>query len=175
MAWATELATSGSRDVPSWIVFKKDLYAGSRLIEKACENGQVNACKTLGELYLTGKGLEVNYSKANYYVGKACDADDFEACAVLGTMHARAMGVRRNLDRAKELFTKSCDGQNGYGCLLLGKMYNSGFGVKLDPTKALNLFEKSCSLGLEDGCKEKQEKIGEAKTKITKTKAKLKQ
>jgi len=48
--------------------------------QKACDGGELTACRSLGYLYRNGLGVELDETKALSFYRKACDGGDKGAC-----------------------------------------------------------------------------------------------
>ncbi len=121
---------------------------------KSCDNGNVEGCSYLGEMYRIGAGVIEDKFKAFEFYTIACKGDYAEGCYYLGNMYFNGEGTRQNYLEASKAYIKSCNSKDATGCLKLGRMYEKGQGVKQDKIKAKELFGKSCDLKNNDGCKE---------------------
>ena len=85
-------------------------------LETNCNNGDMKACSSLGNLYDKGKGVEQNYQKAFQLYQKACDGEYLEGCINLGVLYYKGNGVEQNYQIAAQLCQKACDGGNSEMC-----------------------------------------------------------
>ena len=85
-------------------------------LETNCNNGDMKACSSLGNLYDKGKGVEQNYQKAFQLYQKACDGGDSEGCYNLGVLYENGYGVKKDNAIAKEYYGKACDLGLQKGC-----------------------------------------------------------
>ncbi|MCR4942016.1 MAG: sel1 repeat family protein [Campylobacter sp.] len=128
------------------MIFSSGIFAIDLLNDqKACENGDLKACATLGLLYYSNDN-----EKALKYLQIACDGDIYESCGILGTMYNVAKGVKQDYDKAFKYINKACMGGDQGACLDLGDMYASGNGVKQDYVKAKDIFERICEKKVDD-------------------------
>lgn len=96
------------------VVVAKDLNL--KELETNCNNGDMKACSSLGNLYDKGKGVEQNYQKAIQLYQKACDGGDSEGCINLGVLYENGYGVKKDNAIAKEYYGKACDLGLQKGC-----------------------------------------------------------
>lgn len=81
--------------------------------KKACKDGSMTSCISLGVLYHTGDGVKQNSKKAKKLFAKACKKRHLKACHYLGTIYKRgADGVERNIKRARNFYAYAC--KRGY-------------------------------------------------------------
>lgn len=85
-------------------------------LESSCDNGDMDACSSLGELYNNGKGVKQNSQKAVELYQKACDGRISGSCAILGALYADGKDVRQDYAMAKKYYGKACDLGLQAGC-----------------------------------------------------------
>jgi TPR repeat protein len=118
-----------------------------------CDKGHAGSCGTLGEMLLSGNGIERDPAKAAPVLKKACDGDVANGCVNLGLMNENGNGVARDAAAAVKLFEKGCNAGVAFGCDRLGRAYLSGAGgVTADPAKALTLLKSGCEGGQDTAC-----------------------
>lgn len=148
------------------VVFDADLP----YIDKACDLGDINSCRRLGEIYMA----ELGYGKKVYFpkhavapLEKACKAKDLRACERLGELYSNSKLDQLGLYKPKktiESFKKSCDSSKvdddywvrkyvSVACWNLGVSYENGKFVKANKTKAIEYYQKSCKFGYQKGCR----------------------
>jgi hypothetical protein len=120
--------------------------------EKACDNGDAEACTNFGYMYEAGKGVKQDYRRAADLYKKACDGGNALGCNSLGGMYVTCKGVKQDYRRAADLYKKACDGGNALGCANLGWMHDTGKGVAQDYPRAIELYKKACDGGNAAGC-----------------------
>jgi len=67
-------------------------------------------------MYIQGKGVKEDLSKARGFFAKACHGGDAKGCSNLGFMYVNGQGVKQDYSKAKELFSKACDEGDADGC-----------------------------------------------------------
>ncbi|WP_236848418.1 tetratricopeptide repeat protein [Campylobacter lanienae] len=80
------------------VVVAKDMEP--KKLESSCDNGDMDACFSLGKLYYTGEGVKQNYQKAAELSKKACDGRNPYGCGILGALYAEGKGVKQNYQKA---------------------------------------------------------------------------
>ena len=107
------------------------------------KSGNVDSQTLLGEMYLDGIGVEVDFEKAFFWLSKAATSD-VEAQYLLGFMYENGLHVKS--DNLKALSFYESSAQNG-GLLAqfnVAMMYKEGKGgIKKDMNKAMMWLEKA--------------------------------
>jgi hypothetical protein len=133
---------------------KEDLSyrKASALYEKACTNGQMGSCTSLGYLYWHGQGVAQDDPRAFALFTKACDGNDGAGCFAKG--YCLDVGTCARLDKTEafQAFGKACFFTEPEGCYYQGLMYLKGDGVAQDSDKGKEFLEKSCSMGYAYAC-----------------------
>lgn len=112
--------------------------------DKACLEGNAEACRNLGVLYNEGIGVTKDPKRATALFAQACNSGNLAGCNQTALALAEGIGVEKDVAKASELFAKSCDGGNALACRNLGLMYRDGRGVEKDLAKAEAMFAKAC-------------------------------
>ena len=113
--------------------------------QKACNDGMVAGCQSLGTFFYTGKGVKQDYLEAAKNYGKACDGGYLSGCSSLAFMHEKGQGVEEDYTKAAKLYAKACAGYDFKGCHRSGMMYKKGLGgSKQNFLKAKEFFTKAC-------------------------------
>lgn len=115
------------------------------LWEKACNSGDANACTSLGDNHLHGKGKPKDPAKAASYISKACTLGNTYACSLLGTLYLQGQGVTASPAVAATFQKQACDAGSMRGCAALAELHEKGQGVERDFAKAAELYEKACT------------------------------
>ncbi len=106
-------------------------------------NGNIDSQTLLGEMYLDGIGIEVNFEKAFFWLSKAAKSDS-EAQYLLGFMYENGLHVKS--DNVKALSFYESSAQNG-GLLAqfnVAMMYKEGKGgVEKDMNKAMMWLDRA--------------------------------
>ena len=129
-------------------------------LQKACDGGNLQDCKRLGDMYRRSHLEEADaksaalYQKALPFYQKACDGGDAKRCGDLSTMYFDGLGVSKDLAKAVLLEKKACDGGDTGECLGLGDLYEGGVPGILpkDGAKAVALYQKACDDWYWVGC-----------------------
>jgi TPR repeat protein len=73
----------------------------------AAKKDVLRAMVSLGELYLSGRGVPLDYAKAREWFEKAAAENNTDAMVNLGDLYADANGVERDYAKAREWFEKA--------------------------------------------------------------------
>lgn len=127
------------------------------LYKKACDMGDMNACKSVGDMYNEGfGGFEVNYAKARELYGRSCDAEVSDACVMLAYHYNAGIGgLKEDFKKAGELYEKACKIHNLQACITIALIYKNGSEeIKKDLKKSAEFYGMACDLGFDEGCGE---------------------
>lgn len=97
-----DLVASGKKLVKK---FKPEEAA--RLFLQAANQGNVEACFELAELYYTGNGVAKNFAKAKELYRKAADGGNADAQYMMGVMARNGQGGDKNFTEAREWLSKA--------------------------------------------------------------------
>ncbi len=93
-------------------------------INRLANEGDVDACLTLGYMYLYGEnGLEQDAQKAFQYYSMAAEKNDKIALNNLGSLYFSGIGVKKDKKRAVELFEKAAQLGNNEASVNLAFVY----------------------------------------------------
>lgn len=123
-----------------------------KLYEKACGMGEIDACKSVGDIYKEGRGsILADQKKAREIYAKACKAGLGDACFELGHFYRHDKDIKKSV----ELYEFACRHETVHGCYMLAQMYESGnFGLQKDIRKTLGFFMEACDGGIYEACEE---------------------
>ncbi len=122
------------------------------VLDRACADGEPDACQYLGWRYEGGEGVPQSDQKAAELFGFACDGGAQGGCVNLGQMLMGGRGVPFDAARATKLFEAACARGNGAGCENLGGAYEGGRGVAADPKRAADAYLLACEAEMPIGC-----------------------
>lgn len=113
--------------------------------QNLCNNNDAKACRFLMKSYESGRGVDIDYSKANQTGEKACQLNDSYSCYYMAKVYAD------NIDLFTSLAEKSCSLGLSQGCLMLANSYLTGFNenftkINIDIDKGITNLEKACSI-----------------------------
>ncbi|RDU64726.1 tetratricopeptide repeat protein [Helicobacter sp. MIT 14-3879] len=111
-------------------------------LRETCKNGGAKACGSIGYIYESGFGVDIDIKKAMFYYQKACDLKYNLGCVNLGVIYIE----KEKFDEANNLFDIACNNNNAEGCMNLAVSYNYGYGVDSDKNKANRLFKEALDL-----------------------------
>lgn len=121
---------------------------------KACESGDIEACRTLGWYYYNDGNDKV---QAAEILAKACEKKDILSCSYAGSIYYKL----KDFVKAHEHLSKVCGAQGvpkdlkkveTLACVQLGHFYINGRGVRQDFTKAKEYLTKACNSKVSEAC-----------------------
>lgn len=123
------------------------------LMEKAAEQGSLDATFYLALMNFHGNGVEQNYQAARELLETLRDNDDqVQALFYLATIYDEGLGTEVNQEKSFELYQKAAQLGHPDSAYNVGFMYQHGEFVSEDLIAAQQWYEKSCELGDLDGC-----------------------
>ena len=128
---ASEIGWDGPPAVP-------DLY------RFACDGGDGWACRSLGEHYEQGEGIDTDDTLAASYFRKGCDAGDAIGCTRYGENLRDGQGVAVDRAAALELFVRSCAGYVP-ACADQAAMLNTNRADPASLRTALTVYARLCA------------------------------
>jgi TPR repeat protein len=109
----------------------------------ACDQGDVQACATLGFIYLQRENRDL--ARAEAANKKACESGIQLACIRVAEGIVGSEDRRSEWPKAVAVYKSACDQDEHYGCYNLGKVYEAGKAVPADKAKAIELYTKACN------------------------------
>ncbi len=116
-----------------------------------CAQGDAEACVSMGDRYLTGRGIGYDRSQARFVYDKACRAGSQRGCVLQSAMLLDSARLRDNR-KALKLLQTACDSGDQFGCTWLGVMHTDARIVPRDVAKGMELFTAACDAGEAYGC-----------------------
>mgnify|MGYP005852602631 CR=1 FL=1 len=145
-AKVARMAVFGEGGVPK----APDLAAG--IAAKTCDKGEPTACTLLGDLLITGTGVQKDMGRAAKAYAKGCDDGDPDGCSRVGTQLLTGQGVDRNTQVAATALLRGCKGGSHGACSDLGLLYLGGSGFPKNLPLAAGLFKRACDGESSVGC-----------------------
>ena len=90
-----------------------------KIYSKSCNSHNGDACFYLAEMYLNGKGVKQNTSKATDLYIKGCNEGGGKACYHIGDLYVDG----RDLFEAVRYYQKACDFEDWSGCWMISANY----------------------------------------------------
>jgi len=146
------LQKATARDNPQ--AAAKDGYERAALLyERACDQGNAQACTRIGELLSSGLFFVGDDKRRLALFEKACSQGYAPACYPAGHAHFRGSrtpgAFPRDYAKAAAFFDKGCSLGEGGCCHSLAELTRDGKGVKKDKRRAAALFKRAKTLGFE--------------------------
>ena len=140
-------------------------HCADSLLDRWCDDGDANACYTLGfeadpagPLLVQSPTAGPNENSftpaakdsvaARRYDERACKLGSLAGCENLGALLAQGRGGEIDWTRAEALFQRACDGGNVRGCTALASVYfEGGPPEKRDESRSAAISAKACEAG----------------------------
>jgi len=137
-----------------------DYDAAEKILRPLAENGNADAQRSFGSMYLEGKGVPQDNAEATKWYRSSAEQGNTAAQRGLGAMYARGLGVPQNYTEAVRWFRLAAEGANSGGLdayseaakaqYALGYMYDNGQGVPHDEVEALKWYRLAAEHGSAD-------------------------
>lgn len=111
--------------------------------EKAANQGNLGAMRTLGHIYYVGDGVEQDYVKAMEWYEKGAEMGDIASMEGIGSMYQNGLGVETDCAKALEWYEKAAEMGDAFAMYLIGYTYENGLGVDQDAEKAAEWYAKA--------------------------------
>eukprot|EP01134_Creolimax_fragrantissima_P004788 CFRG4788T1 len=116
-------------------------------LELAAADGHMRSMSTVGNMYLYGKGVKVDYKKALSYFKTSARKGDAMGEAGLGYMCLHGLGIGQSFPDALTWFKRASTQGSSEGSYQLGVMYFNGLGTDVQHDKALRAFQSAAEDG----------------------------
>ena len=144
--WLKASANSGYQLAASKLGRIEEQESKFTELQAKAEGGDLEAQYELAMMYLKGRGIDADESKARRWLQKAADSNDARAITRLGILNYKAEGGNTNYKQALSLF-KRVSGDSVLAQYYLGEMYAEGAGVKKDYEAAIGWYKKAAEGG----------------------------
>ncbi len=126
------------------------------LLRRACDAGDLDACRSLASLLEHGIGAPPDPRAARRILEPICrsDAEGWEvasACGSLGWLFESGRGGGRDLAQALALYERRC-ALDAQACLRLGALQQEGALGDVDLVAARASYQRSCTAGIPAAC-----------------------
>lgn len=126
----------------------EDYNGAAKAFEQAALGGDAAAQVLLGDLYLSGKGVEQNYVKARGWYVKAVKAGNAQAQHRLGVLYKHGWGVKQDINLAMSWFEQSAPQGFAQGQYELGLLLLNGQTAPAQMAEGLQWIRKAAEQGL---------------------------
>ncbi len=103
-------------------------------------NGNPKAQAALGNLYLSGQGVDANYELALKWTRLSANQGDVTGEFNLGNMYANGLGVSQDYSEAVRWFRKAAEKNDAMSRYNLALLYSRGLGVERNDEEALYML-----------------------------------
>ena len=124
-----------------------DFVLAAQAWKELAAKGDDKAQNWLGRLYVMGKGVEQDYSKAMGWLNKSAAHHNPEAQLWIGVMYRKGLGVTQDNAEAVKWYMLAAEQNNIDAINNLGYMYLNGLGVKQDRAEAIAWYTKAAEQG----------------------------
>ena len=121
-------------------------------LQRACDDGDDDACFILGELYAEGVGIPRDPPRGLGLFRRLCAKGWTRGCGRLGDSYLSGEGTQADPAKAVENFEKACAGGHAASCLAVAAVYRRGIGGFENDELARQRLQRACTLGLERAC-----------------------
>jgi len=128
---------------PYQLIADKKYDEAVPLLRDRADRDDAKAQGQLAMLYLEGKGVPENTSKAAEWLKKSAEGGYAHSQYMLAWFYYKGTGVARDYSKAFEWAQKSNEQGNSDAAILLAQLYRMGLGVHRDYHKALELYNKA--------------------------------
>ncbi len=120
--------------------------------DKACGLSDGVACNNLANLYISGRGTNLDAPKGVRLLLMACDLNYAPSCYRSAIITMRGILLKNDPQAAAQFMIKGCELGDAISCHDLGYLYMDGKGVPRNQAKALEVIKYACDNGLPRGC-----------------------
>ncbi|KAF9092922.1 hypothetical protein BGX23_003799 [Mortierella sp. AD031] len=138
-----------SSNLVSDLTSSQPIYPADEIaqITTEAEQGDADAQPKLGNMYITGNGLALDYKEAMKWFLKAADQGVAQAQANIGLLYYGGHDVPKDYAMAIEWFLKAANQGLASALTDAGNLYSQGQGVPQDYAKAMEWYLKSADQG----------------------------
>ena len=141
------MAELGWYDKALECIEKEDYAQAKGFLEKALEEGEIEAYCDLGNLFFNGNGVEQDYKRAFDYYQKGAKAGEPYCMDNLGMCYFWGHGVDTDIQKSAFYTEKAAKAGIERAMYDTGLNYERGYGVSQDIEKALYWLEKAAEEG----------------------------
>lgn len=123
------------------------------LMEKAADQGFLEANYYLGMMSFHGEGVDQDYEKSRELFEKMIDeTKNADALFYLATIYDEGLGIQQDQEKSFSLYKRAAALKHSDSTYNVGFMYHHGEFVEKDEVEAQKWYDKACDLGDLDGC-----------------------
>lgn len=121
--------------------------AAMTYLQEASALGNARATFTLGQAYLYGTGIQVDYGKALNIFLELTESGNRKAPRYVGIIYENGYGVDQDYEMAAKYYQIGAENGDITSQYYLGRCYEYGLGVEMDYEKAMEWYLQSASRG----------------------------
>ena len=126
---------------------KKEYPKAVEWLRKGAKLGYGAAEGRLGQMYLSGEGVERDYAEAFRLLHKAAGHGDERALKLLGMCYENGTGVQKDYTEAAKWWRKAAEQGSATAQFNLGVCYDHGQGVEKNQAEAAKWYRKAAEQG----------------------------
>lgn len=116
---------------------QSNIDEGLRELTALDGEGRASATLSLGDLYLRGKFVERDLTRAVAYLRKAGEANVLRALTILASLHEQGSGVPQDLPTAHMMYRVAAEQGDQFAQARLGVLFEQGIGTGRDKERAI--------------------------------------
>lgn len=142
-------------------VERRDYGAAVAEFKPLAEQGMAEAQVNLGNLYMKGLGVPLDYVEARHWYEQAARQGNATAESKLGILHYYGLGTQIDMSEAARWFGKAAEQGEASAQAVLGALFASGNGVDKDNARAYFWYTLAAEQGNQNALEAKNSLIDE--------------
>lgn len=128
-------------------------YKGALIcLQRAAKAGNIEVLSYLGDMFLNGKGTEVNYTAAMNMYKRGAEHKNTECMFGLFKLYYNGYGVEQDNSKAFFYAKEAADAGNAMACSVTSVLYEGGIGTEKDLALAVDYADRAVLLGNTGRC-----------------------
>lgn len=140
---------------------RRDYSAAFAEFKPMAEQGMPEAQVNLGNLYMKGLGVPLDYVEARHWYEQAARQGDATAESKLGLLHFYGLGTPIDMSEAARWFSKAAEQGDASAQAVLGSLHASGNGVDKDNAQAYFWYTLAAEQGNQNAADAKDSLVDE--------------
>ncbi|MBP1151501.1 tetratricopeptide repeat protein [Methylocaldum sp.] len=140
---------------------RRDYSAAFAEFKPMAEQGMPEAQVNLGNLYMKGLGVPLDYVEARHWYEQAARQGDTTAESKLGVLYFYGLGAPIDMGEAARWFSKAAEQGDASAQAVLGSLYASGNGIDKDNAQAYFWYTLAAEQGNQNAADAKDSLVEE--------------
>ena len=128
------------------LLLPESVGAYSDKLYRFAQKGNAAAANSLGDCFLKGNGIGIDYEKSFFWFSKAAEGGNLKALNNLGFCYENGYGVTKDAYQAYSFYRKAAMKGSPDAFVNVANCYYCGIGTSINKEKALAWFEKGAKL-----------------------------